>query len=62
MRLRKEKKDLDSWVGRKIKIMINSDGFYEGILKEEQMNGILIEVDGKRIYVQFEAITSIEEL
>ena len=40
---KEEPKDLDTWIGNRVKIMINSDGYYEGILKGELNNGLLIE-------------------
>lgn len=55
-------KDLNSWIGKSLKVILNADGFYEDVLLEEQKNGILIEVLGKRVYVAYEGILSIEEL
>ena len=57
-----ESKDLDSWLGRPLKVILHEDGFYEGILLEEQKNGILIEANKKHIYIPFESILSLEEL
>ena len=37
-------KDLNSWIGKSLKVILNADGFYEDVLLEEQKNGILIEV------------------
>ena len=57
------KKDLDSWIGRPVKVILNSESsFYEGILLEEQKNGILVKTDKGRVYVPYESILSIEEL
>ena len=57
------KKDLDSWIGRPVKVILNSESsFYEGILIEEQKNGILIEANGKMIYVPYESLLALEEL
>ena len=42
-------KDLDGWIGRSVKAVLNSEScFYEGILLEEQKNGIMIECSGKK--------------
>lgn len=54
--------DLDSWVGKNIKILLNAESFYEGILVEEQKNGILIRSNERRIYILYESILSIEQL
>ena len=57
------KKDLDSWIGKHIKAILNSESsFYEGILLEEQKNGIMIECSGKKIYIPYESLLVIEEL
>ena len=56
-----ESKDLDSWLGRPLKVILHEDGFYEGILLEEQRNGILIEAKKKRVYVPYESVLSLEE-
>lgn len=57
-------KNLDSWLGRKVKVVLNSsDGYYEGTLLSEQKNGILLEASNeKRIYIQYDSIVSFEEL
>ena len=55
-------KDLDSWIGKPVKILLNAESFYEGILVEEQKNGLLIESNKKMIYVPYESILSLEEL
>ena len=60
---KKSSKDLDSWIGRSIKVILNSESsYYEGILLEEQKNGILVKANGKMIYVPYESILSLEEL
>ena len=56
-------KDLDGWIGRSVKAVLNSEScFYEGILLEEQKNGIMIECSGKKIYIPYESILVLEEL
>ena len=62
MIFRKDKKDLDSWINKSVKVILHEDGYYIGILIAEQKNGLLIESSGKRIYIQYESITSLEEL
>ena len=57
-----ESKDLDSWLGKPLKVILHEDGFYEGVLVEEQRNGILIKCSGKRVYVPYESLLSLEEL
>ena len=60
---KKDVKDLDSWIGKHIKAVLNSESsFYEGILIEEQKNGIMIECSEKKIYIPYESILVIEEL
>ena len=59
---RVKEKDLDSWIGGKVKINLHDDGFYTGILIAELKNGLLIESSGKKIYIPYESVTSIEEL
>lgn len=59
---KEEPKDLDTWIGNMVKIMINSDGYYEGILKGELNNGLLIESKGKKIYLPYESVIAIEEI
>lgn len=54
-------KDLDSWIGRPVKVLLNAEAFYEGILLEEMKNGILIESNKKHIYIPYESILSLEE-
>ena len=56
------KKDLDSWINLRVKILLNADGFYQGTLIEEMRNGILIESNKKHIYIPYESVLSIEEL
>ena len=64
MKFRKDgkSKDLDSWIGRPVKVLLNAEAFYEGILLEEMKNGILIESNKKHIYIPYESILSLEEL
>ena len=59
---RNDKKDLDDWIGKPVKILLNAESFYEGILVEEQKNGLLIRSNERRIYILFESILSLEEL
>ena len=59
---KEEPKDLDTWIGNRVKIMINSDGYYEGVLKGELNNGLLIESKGKKVYLPYESVIAIEEL
>lgn len=61
---RKEKKDLDNWIGKQIKVIINihDDLYYIGTLLEEQKNGILISYEGKKFYIPYETIVVIEEI
>ena len=63
MKFRKDgkSKDLDSWIGRPVKVLLNAEAFYEGILLEEMKNGILIESNKKHIYIPYESVLSIEE-
>jgi ribosome maturation factor RimP len=64
MQFKREKKDLDSWIGKEIKVIINihDDLFYTGILLEEQKNGILISYEGKKFYIPYETVVVIEEI
>lgn len=56
-------KDLDSWIGRPVKVVLNSENsFYEGVLIEEMKNGILIKCLGKHVYLPYESILVIEEV
>lgn len=60
---KKNIKDLDGWIGKSVKILLTNEGsFYIGVLKEEQKNGILIEVNGRTIYIPYESVLSIEEI
>jgi ribosome maturation factor RimP len=61
---RVKEKDLDSWIGKSVKVVLNSsDGYYEGVLIAEQKNGILLEGTNKKmIYIQYDSIVSLEEL
>jgi RNase P/RNase MRP subunit p29 len=55
-------KDLDSWIGKHVKAVLNNEGsFYIGLLVEEMKNGLLIEANRKRIYIPYESILSLEE-
>lgn len=45
---RVKEKDLDSWIGGKVKINLHEDGFYTGILIAEQKNGIPLEASNKK--------------
>jgi hypothetical protein len=54
-------KDLDGWIDLPVKVILHEDGFYEGVLVEEQRNGILIKCSGKRVYILYESVLSIEE-
>ena len=55
-------KDLNYWLGKCVKVILHYDGYYEGILRGELNAGILIESKGKRIYIQYDSITAIEEI
>ena len=57
------KKDLDLWIGKHIKAVLNNEGsYYIGVLVAEQKNGLLIKANKKMIYVPYESILSLEEL
>ena len=58
---KKNVKDLDEWIGKPVKVHLNAEAFYEGILLAELRNGILIKCANKRIYIQFDSIVSLEE-
>lgn len=58
----KKEKDLDSWINTPVKVLMHSDGFYEGILLSEQKNGILIKSGKQRVYIPYESILSLESL
>ena len=62
MNLKKDTKDLDTWIGKPLKVLLHEDGFYEGILMAEQKNGLLIEASGKRVYISYDSVVSLEEL
>jgi hypothetical protein len=49
--LRKEEKDLDSWINKRVKVLLNAEGYYDGILLSE-----------KRIYIPYESVLSLEEI
>ena len=56
-------KDLDGWIGKHIKAVLNNEGsYYEGILIEEQKNGVMVECSGKRIYIPYESLLVIGEI
>ena len=59
---KKLEKDLDSWIGKHVKVLLNVEAFCEGILLEEQKNGLLIKSNEKRIYIPYESILVIEEI
>ena len=59
---KKLEKDLDAWIGRPVKVVLNAEAFYEGILLEEQKNGILIKANGRMTYIPYESVLSLEEL
>jgi L-ascorbate metabolism protein UlaG (beta-lactamase superfamily) len=50
------------WIGKPLKVLLHEDGFYEGILMAEQKNGLLIETSGKRVYISYDSVVSLEEL
>ena len=58
----RKEKDLDSWINKSVKVVLHEDGFYTGTLISELKNGLLIESSGKRIYIQYESIVSLEEV
>ena len=56
-------KDLDSRIGRPVKVVLNSESsFYIGVLVEEMKNGLLINSSGKHVYLPYESILVLEEL
>ena len=58
-----DKKDLDSWINKSVKIILTIEGaFYNGNLIEEQKNGLLLKSNNKMIYVPYESILALEEL
>ena len=59
---KKSSKDLDGWINLPVKVILHEDGFYQGFLVEEQKNGILIKCSGKKVYIPYESILSLEEL
>ena len=60
---KKNVKDLDSWINKPARVILtNESSFYEGILLSEMRNGILIKCSGKRVYVPYESILSLEEV
>ena len=61
MNLKKDSKDLDSWIGKAVKVLLNAESYYTGTLLSEQKNGLLISVLGKLIYVPYESILSLEQ-
>lgn len=62
MQEKEDVKDLTDWLGKQVKVILHEDGYYEGILREELNAGLLIESKGKRVYIQYDSITAIEEL
>ena len=60
MNLKKEK-DLDNWIGKPLKVLLNADGYYKGTLLSEQKNGLLLQVSGKLIYVPYESVLALEQ-
>ena len=61
MNLKKDSKDLDSWIGKAVKVLLNADAYYTGTLIEEQKNGLLIEVSGKHVYIPYESVLALEQ-
>jgi RNase P/RNase MRP subunit p29 len=60
---KKNVKDLDSWIGKSVRVLLNSESsFYVGILLREEKNGILVMTDKGRVYVPYESVLSLEEL
>jgi hypothetical protein len=59
--LKKDSKDLDSWINKPVKVLLNGDGYYSGILVSEQKNGLLIQVSGKHVYIPYESVLSLEQ-
>lgn len=57
----KKEKDLDAWIGKHVKVLLNADGYYTGKLLSEQRNGLLLQVAGKQVYVPYESVLSMEE-
>ena len=60
MNLKKEK-DLDNWIGKPLKVLLNADGYYKGTLLSEQKNGLLIQVSEKLVYVPYESVLALEQ-
>ena len=60
--LRKAEGDLDSWINKRIKVLLNAEGYYEGSLLAEQRNGLLIKCSEKKIYIPYESVLSLEEV
>lgn len=58
----KEEKDLDTWINKHVKVLLNAEGYYEGTLLGEQRNGLLIKCSEKRIYIPYESVLSLEEI
>ena len=62
MNLRKEPKDLDAWINKPLKVLLNAESsYYTGTLLAEQKNGLLIQVSGKQVYVPYESVLSLEQ-
>ena len=61
MILKKDSKDLDAWLNKPLKVLLNADAYYKGTLIEEQKNGLLIQVSGRLVYVPYESVLSLEQ-
>lgn len=61
MNLKKDSKDLDAWIGKPLKVLLNADGYYKGTLLSEQKNGLLIQVSEKLVYVPYESVLALEQ-
>ena len=61
MNLKKDSKDLDAWIGKPLKVLLNADGYYKGTLLSEQKNGLLLQVLDKLVYVPYESVLALEQ-
>ena len=61
MNLKKDSKDLDAWIGKPVKVLLNADAYYTGTLLSEEKNGLLISVSGKQVYIPFESVLALEQ-
>ena len=62
MNLKKDSsKDLDSWIGKPLKVLLNAESYYTGTLLSEQKNGLLLQVSGKQVYVPYESVLALEQ-